>query len=236
MARKKKNDTEKTRALVPRAGRSTAITRRDESDVQELVARAIVHVKRIAGRTVLAGAVEIGDYLLPTFFDNDVDLARKKGAKPVALERFFEQAPQMDISQALLRRCIPIAIQYHALPASVRDKLSVRQHAALLPVDDAREKARLADQAARRDLSQKQIEELVRARPDRPRRGRPPKTELEKAVPAARRVLMSALIESELSATRVRQIDPEVRERLVRDLRAIRERTERIADALQRSR
>lgn len=227
-----------TRRRTPAAARvtatATAMVLRDDD---ALVERAIAHVRGLARRGLLETAVAIGDYLVATFFDGDLELARsRRPTKPAALSRFLERADETEIAASLLRRSIALSAQYRSLPAPVRDRLSVSQHTALLPVDDAREKARLAAEAVARGLSKKEIEGIVRRDPEHaPTRGRPPRSHLEKAVGAARRAL-SALIEGELTAARLRKLPPEVREGLARDLHAIRERSERIADALLRPR
>ena len=148
----------------------------------------------------------------------------------------MERASEAGTSPGLLKRVVPLSIQYREMRAGLRDELTVSQHLALLPIADAEVKERLAREAVDEKLKRKELDARVRAESSRKSRGRTPRTELEKAVPAARRLLLNAVLEGELTAARLRALAPAVRARLLVDLRAIRERIERISDALHRVR
>src|SRR5262249_8329991 len=131
---------------------------------------------------------------------------------------------------------VAMSVQYHALPAAVRDRLSVRQYRALLPLADERAKSKLARRAVSEKLSGDAISRIVRAEHGPARRGRQPMSELERALNAARRALVSSVLEQAVEPAKVRALDADVRDRLARDVRTLRERIELIGDALARVR
>ena len=67
---------------------------------------------------------------------------------------------------------------------------------------------------------------------DPARTGAKPQGEIEKAINAARRALVSSMLENALEPAKVRALDAALRARLAREARTLRERIERISDAL----
>src|SRR6185369_16354574 len=62
--------------MSTRAGKkSTALARREVDTDERLVNEALRHIQAITRRAVLEGTVEIGDYLVATFFGGDLELA-----------------------------------------------------------------------------------------------------------------------------------------------------------------
>ncbi len=224
-----KSDRVKSAALVIRARGGAGDNAEAERDVED----ALRHIGRLERTATLALAVEIGDYLVREFCGGNLDLARSfSPLKDTAFRLLEERAPQIDMSAAQLRLAVAVSAQYRALPAALRDRLTVRQHRALLPVHDAQEKSKLARRAVSESLSGPALTELVRREQGPSKRGPKPLGELERSINAARRALVSATLEAALEPAKVRALAPELRARLARETRTLRERIERISDAL----
>lgn len=201
----------------------------DEALAQE----ALGVIVRLERRARLELVVEVGEYIVTRFFGGKIELARSfSPTKPEALARLIKLAPSREISASQLQSAIALAVQYRSLPGTVRDRLTVRQHQALLPVKDAQEKTKLARRAISEKLSGPALTLVVRSQQGPARRGPKPMGELERSVSAAKRALVSSLVENALEPAKVKALDPALRTRLLRDARTLRERIERITDAL----
>ena len=223
-------------ALARRDSASSGVAdHEDAAGADALAHQALDHIVRLERRAKLEMVIEIGDYLTHVFFGGDLELARSHSpTKPRALSRLEELAPKRDIAPGQLRIAVAMATQYHALPEAVRDRLSARQHRALLPVQDPRLKSRLARRTLAEKLSGSDLELIVRREQGAAHTGRKPLGDVERAVNAARRALVSAVLEAALEPARVRTLPAEDRARLLRHARTLRERIERITDALTR--
>lgn len=203
------------------------------AEAEALAQEALRFIARLARRADLELMIEIGDYVVEKFFAGQLDLARSSSpTKPVALKRLEQLAGLEEIPVSRLRVAISMSVQYRSLPVAVRDRLSVRQHRALLPVKDPQAKSKLAKQALSGKLSGDDLAKLVRSQHGPAQTGRKPMGELERSLSAARRALVSSLVENALEPAKVRALEPSLRARLARDARTLRERLERIADAL----
>ena len=220
--------------------KSAALIRRAADADERLVTEALRHIQNLTRRAVIEGTAEVGDYLISTFYAGNLDLASSNSpAKPNALAGLLERADTIDTSAAFLRRAIRFSLQYRSLPASVRDQLSMRQQLALLPVDDARTKKKLAEEALARGFTSAQLTRRVReVGPDgasrRANRGRPPLPELDRATRAAVRLLESGAVDGALTPAALRALPEASRDAIRRAVIRLRERLERIGDALGR--
>lgn len=207
-----------------------------DDDADERLAReALRFIERLERRARLELVIEIGDFLVDKFFSGQLDLARSfSPTKARALNRLIKLAATRDIGETQLRSAVGLSVQYRTLPVSVRDRLTVRQHQALLPVKDPQSKSKLARRALSEKLTGLALARLVRQEHGPAARGRTPKGELERSLGDAKRALVSAMVENALEPAKVRALDPELRTRLLRDARTLRERIERITDALSR--
>ena len=244
-----KSKTRSTRGAKP--ARSVALTVatgpgalavRDEHD--EEADATLAELSTLAGHKLLDLAVASGDLLIRRCYGGSLALARERGPlKVVVLDRIFERAAAFKLSPALLRRSIPLTVQYRDLPARTRQALTLPQHEALLPVRDLAEKKRLAEEALRSGLSRTQIEALVRGKVEgragassRTTEGRPTKPYVVKAARIACRALVAAQVEADLATARIAGMSEAHIADLHRDLHTLRERIERIEDALRKHR
>lgn len=205
----------------------------DAEEAEELAEEALRFIARLERRANLELVIEIGDYLVSKFFGGQLDLARSHSPlKPTSLKMLERKAATMDIPVSLIKAAILLSAQYRALPAAVRDKLTVRQHRALLPVKEPQEKSKLARRALAEKLSGPALSRVVREEHGAVRPGPKAMGEVERSLAAARRALVSSMLENALEPAKVRALDGELRARLLREARTLRERVERITDAL----
>lgn len=224
--------------MSTQAGKRTASAKGREAEADErLVREVLAHIQQISRRALIDGTAEIGDYLVLKFFDGNLELATSNSpTKGEALRRLLDRAGEIDTSAAYLRRAIRFSVQYRALPASVRDKLSMRQQLALLPVSDPQQKRKLAEEALTRGLTSDQLVRRVRqAGPRKGGSGRQPLPELDRTTRAALRLLTGEAVDGALVPTALRALPEDARDTIRRTLVALRERVERIGDALDRA-
>lgn len=224
--------------MSTQAGRRSMTAKARDTDADErLVREVLAHIAQVSRRALIEGTAEIGDYLILKFFDGNLELATSNSpTKAEALKRLLERAGEIDTSAAYLRRAIRFSVQYRALPASVRDKLSMRQQLALLPVSDPQLKRKLAEEALSRGLTSDQLVRRIRQLgPRKGGSGRQPLPELQRTTSAALRLLDSEAIDGALAPAALRALPDDARDAIRRTLVSLRERMERIADALGRT-
>lgn len=206
------------------------------ADEERRVQVAARQVERMVRRSLVAVSVELSEFIVREFFHGDLVAARSRTRKkPPAYLRLLEVLEERsDVAPSAVRRALALSAQYYDLPVGLRERLTLSQHYSLQAVEKLDDKVRIGELAVEKNLSKRAIDELVRATVKRHAGGRPPQAAVEKAVAAARRALVSSLIESQLSVPQMKKLGTAVREDLRRDLRAIRERCERITDVLDR--
>lgn len=206
----------------------------DDRAARALAVEVLEHIARLQRRSTLELVIEMGDYVREKLYGGDLRLAASHNpTKPVALGYLEQLAPEHGISVASIRLAVAMATQYHGLPSAVRDRLTARQHRALLPVKDAKARLSLARQAISGKLSGAKLSELARREVGPARTGRKALSDVERAVNAARRALVSAVLEAALEPARVKALPPDERSRIAQHVKTLRERLERISDAVQ---
>lgn len=206
----------------------------DETDEDLRLAReALAFIARLERRATLELVIEVGDYLIKVFYGGNLELALSRNPlKARALGMLEDMAPELEIPASRLRYAVGMSVQYRELPAQLRDRLSARQHRALLPVKDARVRTRLARKAVDEKLAGDKLSTLVRSELGTAKLGRKPMAEVERAVAGARRLLGAATLEADTAKGRLRALPADTRERIRRDAVVVRERIEKILDGL----
>lgn len=140
----------------------------------------------------LENALEVGRYLLATFFARDGDVVSEeeliqacRGGRPHATWRALLRSGKAGWSAATLYRFVRVARQYPLLGDDVRDQLSLTHHRALLGVPDLSSRRTLARRAVREAWTSRRLEAEVkawRARFVELPIGRPPLTSAQKTL------------------------------------------------------
>lgn len=210
----------------------------DEAKLDE----AVQEVNSLAKATVLAGAIEIGRYLLREFFDDDPEKARSQDPTKAASIRKIAEHPELLVSGTTIFNSIRVAVDDRLLGENPAYKQLPWSHrVALLPVADPKKKAKLAALAARKALRVRELRAKVQALGEAaraagadgevPRRGRRPdpvSVKLVKRAQAALRVLPDGF---DLKAE-VEGLDRERRDRLVDEIKRVIVELGRVAEAL----
>lgn len=147
-------------------GEATALVRplRGQDKVDKaLLDQAVEHLNALHEEKALELVVEMGEYVLNTFFGGDTG---NLGAEKVhASWRALAKRDDLNVSHSQLWYSVAIVAQYRQLPAGVGKALNISQHRRLVAVQDPDAKLRLAKKAADDGLTVKQLEaEIARQR------------------------------------------------------------------------
>ena len=133
-----------------------------EAAVDEaLVSEAVQKINQIHENGALETARAMGEYLLATFFDGDLDGFRAKEKKHASFRALAEQEA-LTVGHSALWYSVAVLGQLRQLPAEVGAALPMSHHRLLLPVKDVKTKVKLANQALKSGLSKRAFEQLIR--------------------------------------------------------------------------
>ena len=141
------------------------------------------------------GAVDVGEYVLNTFFGGDPELAKSKNPRKAASYRHLAErcgTPDLPVTKTWLSTAVGTAVMIRRLPAtgSAFQELPTSFQEALLPLGNPGSVERVAKQATTKSLSVRGVRKVVAQelarRPNAGARGRPP-------VPALIRTLNQCL-------------------------------------------
>ena len=133
-----------------------------ELDVDEaLVATAVVEIRRIHRTGVLHTALAVGEYVVRTFFDGDLELFRAREAGHVSYARLAED-PELGMKAAGLWTAVNLLGQREVLGKALTEQLSLSHHRVLLSVKDEERKRELAELVLEEGLDREALTELTR--------------------------------------------------------------------------
>lgn len=136
---------------------------------------AVAHINAIHLKKGLETAVEIGDYVIATFFGGNSHKSVVKQKLPLSFRKLADHAG-LNVSYSLIWNAVNVVYQMRTLPTEVARALPFTHHTMLLPIQDPEEKERLARVAIRGGLSKRQFAaEVATASPAKTpsSRGRP---------------------------------------------------------------
>ena len=170
---------------------SVVISKQD----QKMVDEACQEISSILEKTLFKGTIEVGQYVLKTFFDDDPKVARSRGRKKGASFRLLTDrcdTGALPVSKSWLHSAVGLAIQDRELVGhgGAYQQLTPTHRVRLLPVKSPDEVDRLAQEVLEEELTTRQLQErvaeVVANQPRRPG-GRRPKNPLVKALERASR-------------------------------------------------
>ena len=142
------------------------------------VDRAVRHINATYHRRKLGLALDLGEYLLDTFFGGSSEAFKRYGDSHVSY-RSLARHPDLRVSHSFLYVCVMVTVQSRVLPPDVlRSTLTVTHYKHLLAVKDTPTKVALARRAASQGWSTRRLMQAVaewqttqgaRRRPGRPR-------------------------------------------------------------------
>jgi hypothetical protein len=206
------------------------------------VNKAVEEINSLARATVLAGAIEIGKYLLREFFEDDPEQARLQDPTKAASIRKIAEHPDLVVGATTIFNGIRVAVDDRLLGENPAYKQLPWSHrVALLPVKDPKQKAKLAALVAREELKvrdlQAKVRELVEAERSAgengevARRGRRPDPVSVKLIRRAQAALKVIPEDFDLKAE-AEGFGREQRDQMVQDVTAVIVVFRRLAEAL----
>ena len=164
-----------TGELLP-AGESTIELDLDKVDT-DLVDCAIREINDFVGERTLEFTLDLGEYLLDTFFSGKESNFRDRGRKPASFRALANREDDLAVSYSTLHSAVAVFVQYQLDLPACADELSVAHHRLLLPVKDNDLKKTLAIRAWKKKLSKRafadEVRKVTEAHSERTKSGRP---------------------------------------------------------------
>jgi hypothetical protein len=139
---------------------------------KRLIQDAVDTINGTYVRGVLETHLEIGRYILKTFFNGDFEVFQEYGAKHTTFLALSEH-PGLRFHPSLLGLCVRVLAQTEALPREVAEGLSFTDHRRLLPLKDEEQKKSLARRAVQGEWSSRDLAAEVDKALGRKRRPKP---------------------------------------------------------------
>ncbi len=200
-----------------------------------LLDAAVRKINETYVRKGLEVALEIGRYLLDTFFGGSSAAFREGAAEHVSF-RALAARDDLQMHHIWLWRAVAVVGQLEALPPAAATQLPLTHHTLLLPLQDDASKRDLAEQALAGGWSKRRLEQEVRrARQDEPSDRRGGRKPIPPFVKSIRRLEKLNGEDSELwsSLDAITEIGDGDAERLLRAVTAMRRRCEEVARRLE---
>jgi hypothetical protein len=152
----------------------------EERRVDEAI-RWLARQKEIMETELTLRAKEIGDYLIHSFFDDDLDLlASQNPTKNVSFRKLCERG-DLPFTEGALRRFMHVAVNFRYLPLEKAKELPPSHHDVLYQVADPQERCRIGCEAVEGAVSVRKLRELVKGKGRRrPGAGRKPSPDFVK--------------------------------------------------------
>ena len=151
---------------------------------EELVQKAVDDIKGILSETIAKGFSAVGEYVLKTFFNSDLEKVRSRDSNKAASFRALAArcgSPDLPLSKSTLHAAVSVAAMRRELPQGAAFRQLPPSHqTALLPLREQPDTAeKLAQKALTKSLPVRALREdvgvaVAKARKDGPPRGRPP--------------------------------------------------------------
>ena len=161
---------------------------------EALVARAAADITRIYEVNGLRTYLEVGRYILDTFFDGDAHTFEERAGGHVSFRELARQ-PDMPFGHDHLSKSVRVVQLVERLPPTTASRLTMTHHVRLLSVRDPDKRLELAQQAAAEQWSTRELEEQVRKVVKPTKQGRPRKPAVVKALARITKALEAAVSE-----------------------------------------
>ena len=137
------------------------LSKEDEAKLAPVYDKAVKHINALAD-SAASSQEKIGKYLLDTFFDGDVKAAKDKSSKKGLSLRKLSLHPEVDCSYSTLSRALDVATMREEFgTVAALQQLTASHLVTLSAVEDADQRRAYADKAAKKELSSRQLKELL---------------------------------------------------------------------------
>lgn len=156
-----------------------------ESVDEQLLDNAVQEINRLYITKGMETYQAIGEYVLQTFFDGDVESVRSHGRKHASF-RALGDREDLHAGYTFIWRSVNMVLQLRQLPAPVAEQLPFTHHIALLPIKAEDAKRKLAEKAVKGSWTSRQlageVKEIRAKQRAKTKVGRPPLPEVVKLV------------------------------------------------------
>lgn len=130
---------------------------------QKLDDEAVQFINSTIQETLYKGAIEIGQYLLEKYFDNDPKLASSRNPKKAASFQRLCDHPDLKVDARTLSRMVRVAVQEKTLGANNinLEQIGYTHRISLLKIDDDGRKIELVQKCIAESLSTRAFNELI---------------------------------------------------------------------------
>ena len=130
---------------------------------EALIDKSVEFINKTIVKTFFKGSLEIGEYLLEHFFDNDIELASSRNPhKPVSFQALCKR-PDLGIHPSTLSRMVRVASQerYFVMSKAKVDELSYSHKLEFIKLPNDKKKIRLAEKCIREKMSCRKLSETI---------------------------------------------------------------------------
>ena len=138
---------------------------------QNLLDEAVGTIRTLYATKGMDLVIEIGTYVLDTFFGGDAGAFHERGGEHATF-RSLAHHEDMPVSFSWIYKAVAVVDQLRLLPEATRQALPFSHHVALLPIRDAKKKARLAERAMASNWPKRKLEDEVKKIRDQEKDGR----------------------------------------------------------------
>ena len=136
-----------------------------------LIREAVITINTIRMHGALQTALAVGEYVIGTFFDGDIETFRRRHEDHVSF-RQLAQHEELEMSATSLWTAVQMVSHREVLGAAVTEQLSLRHHQVLIGVQDEQLRRTLAGRVLEEGLSRDDLQELARKTKPGARSGR----------------------------------------------------------------
>lgn len=137
------------------------------------IAKAVKEINEMVAKDLVKTAVKVGDFILKTFFNNNIQLAMSKNPTKVASYRKLQNHKDLNIKFTHLNQMVRIAAQEQLFPekldATKLKLLTYSHRVELLQVDEADKKIELAKECIDGNMSVRTLHEKIKGKSSRVR-------------------------------------------------------------------
>lgn len=132
----------------------------------ELIDEAIDFINEKVNESIYKGSIEIGEYILAKFFDNNIQLASSRNPKKPNSYAALCKRDDLNANPATLSIMVRIAAQERFFDKYQIDasKLNYTQKKELIKIDNEKLKIELANECINNNLSTREFEKIVKAK------------------------------------------------------------------------
>ncbi len=148
-------------------GENTEVDVVDDSKINE----AVAFINEVANKTIYQGSIEIGEYILKNFFEDDIKFAASKNPKKQASFNKLCENEDLTVSPNRLAIMVRVASQERYLSEKEIDtsKLTYTHKASLVKLNNGQEKINLIKKCVGEEWTTRKLDDEINKKGPKPR-------------------------------------------------------------------